>query len=42
MIHLLAGIPTIDDHNNNNNNKQLGFHGFKVFFGFFFEWVVAM
>jgi hypothetical protein len=43
MIHLLlAGIPTIDDHNNNNNNKQLGFHGFKVFLGFFFEWVVAM
>jgi hypothetical protein len=41
MIHLLAGIPTIEDHNN-NNNKQLGFHGFKVFFGFFFEWVVAM
>jgi hypothetical protein len=33
MIHLLAGIPTIDDHNN-NNNKQLGFHGFKVFLDF--------
>jgi hypothetical protein len=32
MIHLLAGIPTIDDHNNNNN--KLGFHGFKAFLDF--------